>query len=79
MKWVSLLLLAGASPRSLGPNIGKEYTNDPEGFTTGLREASYSGNVEVLKKLKPDPERDDLSDLLHCAAVSGRCDAIRYL
>ena len=36
MKWVSLLLWAGASPRSLGPNIGKEYTKDPESFTNGL-------------------------------------------
>ena len=79
MKWISLMLWAGANPRSLGPNLDKDFTNDPESFTTALREASYSGNVEVLKKLKPDPERDDLSDLLHCAAVSGRSDAIRYL
>jgi ankyrin repeat protein len=79
VKWVSLLLWTGASPRSLGPNIGKEYTNDPEGFTTGLKEASYSGKVEVLKKLKPDPSRDDLNDLLHCAAVLGRKEALCYL
>jgi hypothetical protein len=79
MKWISLLLWAGANPRSLGPNLDKEYTNDPEGFTTGLREASYSGNVEVLKKLRPDPLRDNLSDLLHCAAVSGRSHTLRYL
>jgi hypothetical protein len=79
MKWISLMLWAGANPRSCDPNLDKDYTNDPECFTTALREASYSGNVEVLKKLKPDPKQDDLSDLLHCAAVSGRCDAIRYL
>ena len=79
MKWISLMLWAGANPRTLGPNLDKDYTNDPECFTTALREASYSGNVEVLKKLKPDPKRDDLSDLLHCAAVSARSDAIRYL
>ncbi len=79
MKWISLMLWAGANPRSLGPNLDKDYTNDPECFTTALREASYSGNVEVLKKLKPDPKRDDLSDLLHCAVVSARSDAIRYL
>lgn len=79
LKWISLMLWAGASPRSRGPNLEKDYTNDPECFTTALREASYSGNVEVLKKLKPDPKRDDLSDLLHCAAVSARSEAIRYL
>jgi hypothetical protein len=79
MKWISLMLWAGANPRSLGPNLDKDYTNDPECFTTALKEASYSGNVEVLKKLKPDPKRDDLSDLLHCVAVSGHSDAIKYL
>ena len=79
MKWISLMLWAGANPRSRGPNLDKDYTNDPECFTTALREGSYSGNVEVLKKLKPDPKRDDLSDLLHCAAVSARSDAIKYL
>jgi ankyrin repeat protein len=79
MKWISLMLWAGANPRSRGPNPGKDYTNDPESFTTALREASYAGNVEVLKKLKPDPSRDDLSDLLHCAALLGRREALRYL
>ena len=79
MKWISLMLWAGANPRSRGSNLEKDYTNDPECFTTALREASYSGNVEVLKKLKPDPKQDDLSDLLRCAAVSARSDAIRYL
>jgi Ankyrin repeats (many copies) len=79
MKWISLMLWAGASPRSLGPKADDADKDDPECFTTALKEASYSGNVEVLKKLKPDPKRDDLSDLLHCAAVSGRVDALRYL
>lgn len=79
MKWISLMLWAGANPRSRGPNLGKDYTSDPESFTTALREASYAGNVEVLKKLKPDPSRDNLSDLLHCAALLGRREALRYL
>jgi hypothetical protein len=79
LKWINLMLWAGASPRTRGPNLDKDYTNDPECFITALREASYSGNVEVLKKLKPDSKRDDLSDLLGCAAVSARNNAIRYL
>ena len=79
MKWISLMLWAGANPRSLGSNLDERYGDDPECFTTALKEASYSGNVEVLKKLKPDPKQDDLSDLLHCAAVSARTDAIKYV
>ena len=29
LKWVSLLMWAGANPRTTGPALGKEYTNDP--------------------------------------------------
>jgi hypothetical protein len=78
MKWVSLMLWAGANPRSLGPKADEGNKNDEECFTTALKEASYSGNVEVLKKLKPDPSRDDLNELLRCAAVLGRREALRY-
>ncbi len=79
MKWISLMLWAGANPHSLGPKADEADKNDTDCFTTALKEASYSGNAEVLKKLKPDPNRDDLGNLLHCAAVSGRTEAIRYL
>jgi hypothetical protein len=72
------MLWAGANPRSLGPILDKDYTTDPECFTTAPKEASHSGNLEVLKRLKPDPRLDDLTDLLHCAASSGCRDAIRY-
>jgi ankyrin repeat protein len=79
LKWISLMLWAGANPRSRGPTLYKDYTDDPECFTTAIREATYSGNIEVLKKLKPDPSRDDLNDLLHCAALLGRKEALSYL
>jgi len=79
LKWVNLLLWAGGDARSLGPSLEKEYTNDPECYTSGLREACYSGNIDVIKKLKPDASRDNLSELLHCAAVSGQRDVLRCL
>src|SRR5262249_18720717 len=58
LKWVSLLLWAGAGPRSHGPTV--EDFADPEWSTTALYEASESGNVAVLKRLQPD-HRDDLA------------------
>ena len=79
LKWISLLMWAGADPRSFGPSLEKDYTSDPECYISGLQEACYAGNIEVLKKLKPESSRDNLEDLLHCAAVSGRKDAICYL
>jgi hypothetical protein len=79
MKWVSLLMWAGGDPRSRGPCLEKEYTEDPDCFTSGLEEASRSENLDVLKKLKPDANRDNLSALLDCAAIWKRRETLEYL
>jgi hypothetical protein len=62
LKWVSLLMWAGADPRSRGPRL--EYADDPEMDTTAFHEACTWGHTEILKRLKPDPARDDLGKLL---------------
>jgi hypothetical protein len=79
LKWVSLLMWAGGNPRSRGPCLEKEYTEDPECYISGLEEACHSENLDVLKKLKPDPSRDDLAELLHRAAIWGRSATLEYL
>lgn len=79
LKWISLMMWARANPRTRGPTLDDRYENDPECHTTALQEACYAGNLEVLTKLKPDPNRDDLSELLGCAAVSRSKDLIHYL
>ena len=79
LKWVSLLIWAGGAPRSRGPCLGKEYTEDPECYTSGLEEACHSETPDVLKKLKPDLHQDDLSHLLYCAAISNRKAILEYL
>lgn len=79
MKWISLMLWLKADARSMGPCLEKDYTFDPECHTSGLEQAAYAGNVEALKKLKPEAGRDNLEDLLHSAAISGSKDAIHYL
>ena len=54
LKWVCLLMWAGANPRSRGPALDDaEHAADPEWHTTALDEASASENVEILKRLKP--------------------------
>ena len=70
---------AGGDPRSYGPVLNKEYTEDPECFTSGLEEACYPENTEVLKKLKPAPDRDNLPKLLHCASILRRREILEYL
>jgi ankyrin repeat protein len=79
LKWVSLLIWAGGDPRSRGPCLYKEYTDDPECYTSGIEEACHSETVDVLKKLKPDPRRDNLPDLLYAAAISNRQPILHYL
>ena len=79
LKWVSLMLWAGANPRTRGPLLDDRIEDDPECYTTALREACYKGSFEVLIKLKPDASGDDMSDLLHCAALPASDELIRYL
>ncbi len=79
LKWVSLLMWAGGDPRSRGPCLEKEYTEDPECYTSGLEEACRAENLDVLKKLKPDPGRDNLTELLRSAAIWGRKATLEYL
>jgi hypothetical protein len=79
LKWVSLLMWAGGDPRSRGPCLEKEYTEDPECYTSGLEEACRSENLDVLKRLKPDPTRDTLTELLGCAATCSRKETLEYL
>jgi hypothetical protein len=79
LKWVSLLMWAGGDPRSRGPCLEKEYTDDPECHTSGLEEACHSESLDVLKRLKPDPTRDNLTELLGWAAIWGRKETMEYL
>ena len=82
LKWVSLLLWAGADPRSSGPSLdydgGLDDSDDSENVTA-LAAAAYAKNPQILKRLKPDKERDDVDKLLAEAGTLGREDTVRYL
>jgi hypothetical protein len=83
LKWVSLLVWAGANPRSRGIMLADEQFGTEEDraeiAATALTEACYSKNPEVLKQLKPDPNKDNLSELLACASGLSRTENIKYL
>jgi len=59
--------------------LDEEHRDDPEYFTTALEQAAYCENVEILKRLKPEPKRDDLQSLLEHAATFAHVDVVRYL
>jgi hypothetical protein len=77
LKWVSLLMWAGADPRSLGPRL--EYADDPEMYTTAFHEACTWGHTEILKRLRPDPTRDDLAKFLEETAFFAQKETMVYL
>lgn len=77
LKWVSLLLWAGADPRSVGPKGMDE--DDPETHVSALQQAAAFGHVEILKKFRLNRERDDLSRLLHEASFGQSSDILVYL
>jgi hypothetical protein len=76
-KWVSLMLWAGADPRSAGPMPGEP--DDSESYTNALKQASYKGNLTILKMLRPDPDRDNISELVHNSAMFGHAEALAFL
>jgi ankyrin repeat protein len=75
-KWVSLMLWVGADPRSSGPSPG--HPDEPDYYTTAFRQAAYQGNVKILKLLKPQPDRDNISELVCHSAMFGRTEAVSF-
>lgn len=78
LKWVSLLMWAGADPRSSGPTLD-DYDDDPDEYLTALTAATYSENFQILKRLKPDAKLDDVDMLLTNAGRRGHADVVQYL
>ena len=71
LKWVSLLLWLGASPRSTGlstDDLDHAAADDPNDQQSALQIACSSRKPEILRQLKPDPARDDLRALMAAAA-----------
>ncbi len=79
LKWVSLMLWAGADPRSKGPGLDPRFDDDPECHSTAIEEACSSGHLDVLRRFKLSPERDNLPALLSSAARFAKREIVRYL
>jgi hypothetical protein len=71
---VCLLLWAGANPRNPVPDIDDEDGNSI--VLSALEEAAWNGQVEMLEKMKVDPAKDDINELLRRACFSGKWTAI---
>jgi hypothetical protein len=57
LKGVSLMMWAGADPRTPGPDLDERFADDPDCFTTAIRQACYGGKLDVLLKFKLEPAK----------------------
>ncbi len=76
MQGICLMLWLGADPRSKIPY--DEEDEDPEFWDSALSIAIRMGNLEAVKKMKPNSGKDDLNELLRIACRSRGLDLIRY-
>ena len=77
LKWVSLLLWAGANPYVRLPDIGADP--DPQFDSTALEEAVRFGRQEVIDRIGIDTKKADLSRLLIEACQKGEWKGIEQL
>jgi hypothetical protein len=77
LKWVSLLLWAGADPRMRVPHLDDQDAAE-EDYSTALVDAVRYGHLEIVKKMI-DPARDDLTALLNEYCFSPNPELIEFL
>ena len=68
LKWVCLLLWAGANPRARVPDLYDE--EEPEDYRSGLEQAVHCGRHEVIKKIGINPREDDLTEVAVWASIA---------
>jgi hypothetical protein len=79
LKWVSLLLWAGADPRVSVPRIEKRAWEQDEEDESALKVAIRYGRFEIVKKIGLDPQRDDITWLLNQYFIQAKPEIIEFL
>lgn len=78
LKWVSLLLWAGADPRLPVPRL-EDSDVDEENIDSALAGSVRRGQFEVVKRIKIDPARDDVTALANTYCFFPNPDLIEML
>jgi hypothetical protein len=83
LKWVSLLLWAGADPRLPVPDIDRQeregIEEEPDDWRSALVEAIWRGRLDIVKKIGLKPDIDDFSAFLAEAGFSCQPEIVRML
>lgn len=75
LRGVSLLMWLGANPRAAVPRNAEE---SEECWETPMMAAAWKGQLDVIKRLKPVPAKDDLNKLLQQSLYRRNMDVIRF-
>ena len=75
LRGVSLLMWLGANPRTKVQNIQDE---SEEFWNSALEEAAWEGKLDIIKRLKPDPAKDDVNYLLRRSVFCRNMELVRY-
>jgi hypothetical protein len=78
LKWVSLLMWAGANPRSRGPRLYEKYELDDSEYEDALSLATFH-DAKIMKRLGPNSKKDNLDRLLAETARHGHPELVEYL
>jgi ankyrin repeat protein len=80
LKWVSLMLWAGADPYARGPD-SPEQEADPEEDNNALENAAFHGRLDIfkLKAIRLDPKRADSRRLVEHACDAENSDVLKML
>ena len=80
LKWVSLMLWAGADPFAKGPDEPEEEP-DPESDHNALELAAFYGHFEVfgLRSIKLDPKQERAHNLVRMACYGRNADLLKHL
>ncbi len=81
LKWVALMLWAGADPYARGPDEPEaEYYPDDE-LQNAIELAAFHGHFDVfkLKAISLDPSNSDTKNLLREACYGGKTDLLKML
>jgi hypothetical protein len=80
LKWVSLMLWAGADPFAKGPEQPEDEP-DPEYDRNALELAAFYGHFEVfaLRQIKLDPKQERAHNLIRMACYGKKAELLKHL
>jgi len=76
LRGVSLMMWLGANPRTKVPRNADD--EDEEYWDTAMQAAAWKGQLDIIRRLKPDSALDDVNQLLKQSLYCHSMELVRY-